>query len=194
MCECDYCPTKKLNDVEVQENGIIRNSKGRLIGRLVDEIKFDSEHLNSDECEIKTNERFDELTNHDISTHYRDREYYFMRSDFLGAFSYWVVAQSPYDVPELTPALKAFEKMVSNKIKDGIPAKFTYESLKQFINEDIFEVIPEIEILNHPKISEGVGYQNRHNELPMNPDYDFIDLGALARNVFFMLLRESITQ
>ena len=30
--------------------------------------------------EIETNDRFDRLTNLDISTHYRDREYWFMRS------------------------------------------------------------------------------------------------------------------
>jgi len=32
-------------EAEVQENGIIRNSKGYLIGRLVDKISFDSEHI-----------------------------------------------------------------------------------------------------------------------------------------------------
>lgn len=31
--------------VEVQENGIIRNKLGRLIGRLVDSVRFDSEHV-----------------------------------------------------------------------------------------------------------------------------------------------------
>lgn len=34
-----------LQDVEVQENGIIRNEKGRLIGRLVDDVEFESEHV-----------------------------------------------------------------------------------------------------------------------------------------------------
>ena len=61
---------------------------------------------------VNTNERFDKLTNLDISTHYKDREYWFMRSDFMGAFAYWVVAQSPYDAPYFTQALKAFEKYV----------------------------------------------------------------------------------
>lgn len=32
--------TKTLNDVMVQENGIIRDSSGLLIGRLVDDVKF----------------------------------------------------------------------------------------------------------------------------------------------------------
>jgi hypothetical protein len=41
----DNCQVKVLNGVEVQENGIIRNSKGRIIARLVDSVEFDSEHL-----------------------------------------------------------------------------------------------------------------------------------------------------
>ncbi len=142
--------------------------------------------------EIKTNDRFDKLTNLDISTHYRDREMYFMRSSFLGAFAYWVVAQSPFDTPDITKALEAFGEYVCEKIKDGIPERFTYDELKKFINEDVFESIPEIEKLNHPAVSSGAGYENRHNK--MYPEYDFIDLGALARNVFYMILRENITQ
>ena len=31
--------------VEIQANGIIRNEKGRLIGRLVDDVDFESEHV-----------------------------------------------------------------------------------------------------------------------------------------------------
>ena len=41
----DSCKTKTLNDVTVQENGIIRNSKGIIIGSTVDDVDFDSEHL-----------------------------------------------------------------------------------------------------------------------------------------------------
>ena len=141
---------------------------------------------------VNTNERFDKLTNLDISTHYKDREYWFMRSDFMGAFAYWVVAQSPYDAPYFTQALKAFEKYIANHIEDGIPKQFTYNELSEFINEDIFETIPEINLLNRPLISSGQAYDNRYNE--PHPNFDFIDLGALARNVFYMLLRENITQ
>lgn len=37
--------TYTLNNVEVQQNGIIRNEKGRLIARLVDDIEFEGEHV-----------------------------------------------------------------------------------------------------------------------------------------------------
>lgn len=132
------------------------------------------------------------LTNKDISEQYRTGEYWFMRSDFLGAFAYWAVAQSPYDVPDISLALSAFGNYVSKKVKDGIPEKFTYEELSDFIDEDKFEAIPEIEKLNHPLISSGEGYANRHKT--WHADYDFIDLGALARNIFYMLLRGKITE
>ena len=71
--------------------------------------------------------------------------------------------------------------------------KFTYVELKGFISGDVFEAIPEIEKLNHSKKPTGeYVFIDRHSK--PHPDYDFIDLGALAHNVFFMLLRESITQ
>ena len=41
----DSIETTKLNNVEVQANGIIRNSKGRLIGRLVDGVDYNGEHI-----------------------------------------------------------------------------------------------------------------------------------------------------
>ena len=40
----DACKVK-TRVVDIQENGIIRNEDGYIIGRLVDEIGFDSEHL-----------------------------------------------------------------------------------------------------------------------------------------------------
>jgi len=132
------------------------------------------------------------LTNRDISENHRDGEYWFMRSNLLGAFAYWVVAQSPYDAPDISLALTAFGEYVSERVADGMPEKFTYDELSDFISDKVFESIPEIEALNHPRVSSGPGYENRHQK--MHPDYDFIDLGALARNVFYMILRESITQ
>ena len=48
----DECKVKVLNGVEIQENGIIRNSKGRILGRLVNDIKFESKHLNGKPVDI----------------------------------------------------------------------------------------------------------------------------------------------
>ena len=132
------------------------------------------------------------LTNLDIANNYKDKEFWFMRSDFLGAFAYWAVAQSPYDTPDIMPALKAFAEYLSAKIKEN-PVKFTYTELQEFINEKVFESIPEIEKLNHPKIDVGQKINFCGRDFEPKPDYDFIDLNALARNIFFMLMRENIT-
>lgn len=40
----DGCKTIEV-EVVVQENGIIRNKRGRIIARLVDDVDFSSEHL-----------------------------------------------------------------------------------------------------------------------------------------------------
>jgi hypothetical protein len=42
---CDSIKCVVLKDVLVQENGIIRNSDGYLIARLVDGMDFESEHV-----------------------------------------------------------------------------------------------------------------------------------------------------
>ena len=136
------------------------------------------------------------LTNSDISANYREKEYWLMRSDFMGAFAYWVVAQSPYEAPDISKALKAFSNHINKKIQDDIPLKFTYDELNEFISEEVFESIPEIEALNHPQIDSG-GTEKKYlfvsrYDSKIEPDYDFIDLGALARNVFFMILRNQI--
>ena len=41
----DSIETIILQNVMVQANGIIRNSKGRLIGRLVDGVDYNGEHI-----------------------------------------------------------------------------------------------------------------------------------------------------
>lgn len=135
---------------------------------------------------LETNDRFDSLTNLDISTHYRDREYWFMKSSFMGAFAYWATSQSPYDAPDITEPTKAFSDYIDSKYPrlDEIPEQFTYDQLSELISDEVFESIPAIEALNHKKI-EG--------DASKGPDHDFIDLGALSRNIFYMILRESIT-
>lgn len=139
------------------------------------------------------------LTNLDISTHHKNRTYWLMRSDILGAFAYWTVKQSPYSTPDISAALIALDKYLDKVFPvdadfahQQLPREFSYEELSALVHEDVFEKIQEIEILNHCKISEGEAYNNRHNVY--NADFDFIDLGALSRNIFYMILREIITQ
>lgn len=98
------------------------------------------------------------LTNRDISEQYRNTEFYLMKSELLGTLASWLVQQSPYDVPNITKALKGYNKFLEVKFdtEDKV-VKFTYEELSKYI-------------------------------------YDFVDLGALSRNVFYEICRKHITQ
>ncbi len=143
----------------------------------------------------KPNERSDKLTNLDIRTHHKDTNFYLMKSDFLGAFAYWATSQSPYDVPDITEALNAFDKYISVFIFKGSEViSLTYDKLNALISESVFETLPQIEKLNHPKIDTGSDHMFVSRYHSIKPDYDFIDLGALARNIKFMIMREYITQ
>ena len=126
---------------------------------------------------VKTNKRFDQLTNLDISTYYKNIIFYVLPSDLLGAFAYWVTAQNPNKaLIDMRLPLAAFNSYVLSFFdKPNLPEKLNYEKLKNIINEEAFVSIPDILELNKLKP-------------------DFIDLDVLARNVFFMILREHITQ
>ena len=117
------------------------------------------------------------LTNRDIAKNYNEIEFCALPSEFLGAFAYWVVAQNPNDeLINLAPPLRAFNVHVLSFFDNPeMPIKLNFEKLKEIINDTVFENIPEILELNK-----------------LEPD--FIDIGALARNIFFMILREHITQ
>ena len=135
------------------------------------------------------------LTNLDISENYRDRDYYIHKKTILGKFAEWVVRQSPYDTPDITKPLQAFNTYVTAERFTSCTQveRFTYDELYTFINEDVFEQIPEIEALNNRKNGrDGIGLCSKHGQ--PDPDDDFIDLGALARNIFFSLCREGIVE
>ena len=130
------------------------------------------------------------LTNQDISIHFRDVSMWLMRKDFTGQFANWVVQQSPYEVPDIQDSLLAYANYVSLAFGAESCKEFSYDELAAIVHEDEFEKIPAILALNVPKVSSGSGYARRH--VVMHPDYDFIDLGALARNVFYSMVRSHI--
>ena len=130
------------------------------------------------------------LTNADIAENYRGVEIYMMRKGFTGPFANWVVQQSPYEVPDFREALAQFNGYVTDLMGGETVKKFDYEELNILISEDAFEKIPAILALNVAKVTSGPGYAKRHRI--MHPDYDFIDLGALARNIFYDIIRNHI--
>ena len=61
------------------------------------------------------------LTNREISLYYRNYDFWLMPSDFLGAFSYWAIAQNQNGTFFVEKPLKAFHDYVKEEfgnIKD----------------------------------------------------------------------------
>ena len=136
------------------------------------------------------------LTNKDISDQFRDTEFYLMKGELLGTLASFLIQQSPYDTPNITKALKGYNKFLSAKFDtDEKVVCFSYEELSKYISDDVFESIPEIEIFNHSKKDTGkdfIALSSRFHKT--KADYDFVCLGALARNVFYDICRSHITQ
>ena len=135
------------------------------------------------------------LTNRDISEQYSTAEFYLMKPELLGTFASWLIQQSPYDTPNITKAVKAYDKFLSVKFDTVDAVKtFTYKELSDYISDDVFESIPEIEKFNNPKIDKGQTFATCSRYHKTKADYDFVDLGALARNIFYAICRNQITQ
>ena len=120
------------------------------------------------------------LTNQDISANFGDIKLHLMLNDFRGAMAYWLASQQINTSIKIgiDKPLNAFTKYMQQKYfkTESSVIEFTYEKLKNLVSEDVFIAIPELMELNE---IEGK---------------DFYDLGALSRNVFYMILREQITQ
>ena len=120
------------------------------------------------------------LTNQDISANFGDIKMHLMLNDFRGAMAYWLASQQINTSIKIgiDKPLNAFTKYMQQKYykTESSVIEFTYEQLKNLVSEDVFIAIPELMELNE---IEGK---------------DFYDLGALSRNVFYMILREQITQ
>jgi hypothetical protein len=124
---------------------------------------------------LKNMNKDNRLTNRDISETYREHEFWIFRSDILSAFSYWVTSQNRNGTFISDKPTEAYSNYITPFFENlKVPQKLSYEKLSEMIDEKIFVTIPEILELNE-----------------MEPD--FIDLGALARNVFYMVVREQIT-
>ena len=116
------------------------------------------------------------LTNRDISEKYRNYKFTLTISDFAGSMAYWLIAQESSIKINIMPPLRAFvENIEINNFYENSIKAFTYQELESLINEDTLGSIPEILELNNLKPN-------------------FYDLCALARNVFYMICREQITQ
>lgn len=116
------------------------------------------------------------LCNREISETYRDFEFYLFPSDFISALAYYVVSQNNNKELIIEAPVNAYYEFIKKEWpNEKIPERFSYQRISNLTSDDVFESIPEIMALNE-----------------MKPD--FIDLGALSRNVFYMICRQQITQ
>jgi hypothetical protein len=114
-----------------------------------------------------------------------DREVYLFVTDFTGAFARWAVSMSPYTVPDSL-------ETATIKFAAAIHKEFTFDGLGMTIVplndltvklEPILWGIPEIAAWNERRNGrDGDGYTGRYS-YPSDPDDDFIDIDALARNI-----------
>jgi hypothetical protein len=103
---------------------------------------------------------------------------YVSHKALAGALANWAVRQSPYIVPEnLGAAIEQF--MAHWKAEDFqlMNSRELYDAIKIAVAE-----CPLIEAWNHPKIGNHEYVFVSRYDAP-KPDYDFIDLDALVRNV-----------
>lgn len=119
------------------------------------------------------------LTNKDIHDNYQDYKWYLTVNDFLAAFSYTVVDLNNNRKIPIKKSLKAFRSYIEGifGIDDLLqPVEYSYKSLSIVLDENRLAEIPEI------------------LELNTTYDPDNISIGALSRNMFYLILRLKITQ
>lgn len=139
------------------------------------------------------------ITNLWISQNCQEMNFWLFRNSVVSAFAYWVIKQSPYLIPKkIKSVLNSFKKYIEiyfNKPDaiDGM-VEFSYKELQWMLSEKQFESIPEIEKLNHSKKESGLAFNSVSRYHKMKQDYDFVDLGALAKNVFYMIIKEYLIE
>ena len=122
---------------------------------------------------------------------WREEDKHYTHLDaIVGSVAHWAVKQSPYDVPEnMSAALQELTDRLLKRYKwECLPMMACRmmncdEICEMLVKE--FEFCPAIMAWNEKKIE---GATHRH---PINPDYDFIGLDALARNVSHSLTLEA---
>lgn len=133
------------------------------------------------------------LTNRDIATKYSGTLFYVSKKDFVGAFAFWVVSQSPGPVMNLDKMVADFSKYLDSSLpmKEGVSliSPLTQSAINELVSEEALAGIPSIRALNYKHQSVKKSPKNT-----LQKQNDFIDLGALARNVSYTVMREYITQ
>ena len=125
-----------------------------------------------------------------------EKKFLFSKKQLLGLVALWGIRQSPYHRPDnLEIVIDKLNEIVTPFFRKDQEFEFMelpYEGIKDFVFKYTCS-IPEFMAWNEPKIhsdSPLIGTSSRF--LTIKPDYDFIDLHALARNVANDILFESM--
>jgi hypothetical protein len=106
-----------------------------------------------------------------------------LKSVVVGHFAMWAVRQSPYLLPEeLEKGIEEFDKTLHSNIEAGNETliETTYRDLKGNI-ENTISNSKIISSWNVAKKGSGPVFASAYST--PKPDYDFIDLDALVRNI-----------
>ena len=107
-----------------------------------------------------------------------DQKFTTSRKTVLGALANWAVQQSPYLVPDnLADALREFDSAFHSDEFFSTDCDWLKANIRL-----AFMSCPHIEAWNNSKKGDvQIAFYSRYDK--PQPDYDFIDLDALARNV-----------
>ncbi len=130
------------------------------------------------------------------------------KNDIISAMSYCAVRQSPYTFPKnLQIALQSLSDKIDEKLIFESSVKQNVKSYKEVDNDQLYNLIkdlvystPEIAIWNLTQYELDKGFTDPDDDnrpilglivgrgVNPQPDYDFIDLDALVRNVTNLIL------
>lgn len=126
----------------------------------------------------------------------KKKKFLFSKKDILGLVAKHAIGATPYHRPDnLEIVIDKLNDIITPFFKKDEEFEFMeldYEAIKEFVFKHT-TAIPEFEAWNEPKIksdSPWIGTSSRYHSI--KPDYDFIDLHALARNVANDILFESM--
>ena len=107
------------------------------------------------------------------------------KNDFTGSLARWLVKQSPYVVPDkLSVCIEKFDKLIDSEFEFDINGMVEVNLIG--LGEKLsllLETIPEVMALNERKNGDtSPKFVSRYSN-ETDPDDDFIDIGAVARNI-----------
>lgn len=112
----------------------------------------------------------------------------------MGEFAAEAVALSPYEVPEnLELALGLLAEYIRPTFKDGFSEFLIITIPVAALRKLLDSAVEEIDVIrawnDRKNGRDGMGFASAYSA-PPDPDDDFVDLGALARNTLLRLIRE----